>query len=322
VTETSAPAGRPLAELRSEAEGGNLAAGLDLGVRLLSGEGSPEEGASLVESAFEAGLAEAGTTMATLEAMGAGRPQDWSKAFDWLQRAALAGSASARAQLAMLGPEAADRPFDIAALTAPPPKRPVSERPRIRVLENFASAAECDWLIALAKDRLNPAWVWDPATGEGRPDSNRTNRALDLRLGQMDVVVQVVRARIAAASNLPLPVFEPAQIMRYAVGEEFRPHHDFLDPAFAGHGPQLARFGQRIATFLIYLNDDFEGGETVFPKAGFRYRGRRGDALLFANVDAATRAPDPLTLHAGLPPTRGEKWIFSQWIRDRSPGPA
>jgi hypothetical protein len=43
--------------------------------------------------------------------------------------------------------------------------------------------------------------------------------------------------------------------------------------------------------------------------------------LLFANVDAATRAPDPLTLHAGLPPTRGEKWIFSQWIRDRSPGP-
>jgi predicted 2-oxoglutarate/Fe(II)-dependent dioxygenase YbiX len=137
----------------------------------------------------------------------------------------------------------------------------------------------------------------------------------------MDVVVQVVRARIAAASNLPLPVFEPAQIMRYAVGEEFRPHHDFIDPAHAGHGPQLARFGQRIATFLIYLNDDFEGGETTFPRAGFSHRGRKGDALLFANVDAATRAPDPLTLHAGRPPTRGEKWIFSQWIRDRSPGP-
>lgn len=138
----------------------------------------------------------------------------------------------------------------------------------------------------------------------------------------MDVVVQALRARIAEASNLPPPVLESPQIMRYSVGEEFRPHHDFLDPALAGHGPQLARFGQRIATFLIYLNDDFEGGETVFPKTGFRYRGRRGDALLFANVDAATRAPDPLALHAGLPPTRGEKWIFSQWIRDRSPGPA
>jgi hypothetical protein len=312
----------PLAGLRARSEAGDLQARLDLGIRLLSGEGSAEEGASLIAAAFDGGLAEAGTTLATMEAMGAGRPQDWPKAFDWLQRAAAAGSANARAQLGMLGADSADSPFDIAALTAPPPKRPVSERPRIRVVEGFASPQECDWLIALARDRLNPAWVWDPATGEGRPDPNRTNRALDLRLGQMDVVVQVVRARIAAASNLPLPVFEPAQIMRYQVGEEFRPHHDFLDPAHGGHGPQLARFGQRIATFLIYLNDDFEGGETVFPKTGFRYRGRRGDALLFANVDAATRAPDPLTLHAGLAPTRGEKWIFSQWIRDRSPGPA
>ena len=312
------PADMPLPELRARTEAGDLQARLDLGVRLLSGDGSADEGSSLILSAFEGGLAEAGTMMATVEAMGAGRPQDWSKAFDWLRRAAGAGSESARSQLAMLG---ADRPIDVARLTAPPPKRPMSERPRIRVIEGFASGAECDWLIALAKDRLNPAWVWDPATGEGRPDPNRTNRALDLRLAQMDVVVQLIRARIAVATNLPLPVFEPAQIMRYRVGEEFRPHHDFLDPAHGGHGPQLARFGQRIATFLIYLNDDFDGGETVFPKAGFRYRGRRGDALLFANVDAATRAPDPLTLHAGMPPTRGEKWIFSQWIRDRSPGP-
>lgn len=311
---------RPLAELRVQADHGDLQARLDLGLRLLSGEGSPDEGAAQIVSAFEDGLAEAGAAMATVEAMGAGRPQDWTKAVDWLRRAASAGCGGAQAQLEAL--DAGAGPLDVAALTAAPPKRPVSERPRIRILEGFASPAECDWLIELAKDRLNPAWVWDPATGEGRPDPNRTNRALDLRLGRMDVVVQVVRARIAAATNLPLPVFEPAQIMRYGVGEEFRPHHDFLDPAHAGHRPQLARFGQRIATFLIYLNDDFEGGETIFPKTGFRYRGRRGDALLFANVDAATGAPDPLTLHAGLPPTRGEKWIFSQWIRDRSPGPA
>jgi hypothetical protein len=305
----------PLAELRDRAEH-DLGARVDLGVRLLSGEGSDEEGADLIVSAFEAGHADAATTLATIEAMGAGRPQSWAKAIDWLERAAAAGSGSAQAQLAVLG-----SPVDIARLSTPPPKRSVSEQPRIRVFEGFASAAECDWLIALARDRLNPAWVWDPATGDGRPDPNRTNRALDLRLGQMDVVVQVIRARIAAASNLPLPVFESPQIMRYRVGEEFRPHFDFLDPAHGGHGPQLERFGQRIATFLIYLNDDFEGGETVFPRAGFSHRGRKGDALLFANVDAATRAPDPLTLHAGQPPTRGEKWIFSQWIRDRSPAP-
>jgi predicted 2-oxoglutarate/Fe(II)-dependent dioxygenase YbiX len=132
--------------------------------------------------------------------------------------------------------------------------------------------------------------------------------------------VAAIRARISAATNIPVPVFEPPQVMHYHVGEEFRPHYDFLDPTEPGHRAELTAFGQRIATFLIYLNDDYEGGETAFPRAGLSHRGRRGDALLFANVDAATRAPDPLTLHAGMPPTRGEKWIFSQWIRDRSPG--
>ena len=85
-----------------------------------------------------------------------------------------------------------------------------------------------------------------------------------------------------------------------------------------GTAADLARRGQRIATFLIYLNDDFEGGETQFPKAGIAHRGSTGDALFFANI-TPEGAPDPLTLHAGTPPTKGEKWIFSQWIRDRSP---
>ena len=68
----------------------------------------------------------------------------------------------------------------------------------------------------------------------------------------------------------------------------------------------------------MYLNDDYEGGETEFPAIGLRYRGRRGDALLFANVDIVGN-PDRRSIHAGLPPTRGEKWLLSQWIRNRTP---
>lgn len=260
--------------------------------------------------------------------MGAARPQSWERALDYLELAARRGSRRAQAQLQILGRAEPGADWgrlragvDLPALTAAPPRRPVSERPRIRVIEGFASPAECDWVTAIPKGRLNPAWVWDPQTGENRLDSSRTNRGFDLGAADMDVVVQVLRARISAASNLPLPVFEPAQIMHYRPGEEFRPHHDFLDPRQAGDRAQIERLGQRIATFLLYLNDDYEGGETEFLKTGFRYRGRKGDALLFANVDSA-RAPDPLTTHAGRPPTRGEKWILSQWIRDRSPGPA
>ena len=79
---------------------------------------------------------------------------------------------------------------------------------------------------------------------------------------------------------------------------------------------QELRRGQRIVTFLLYLNEGFAGGETDFPDAGLRFKGKTGDAIFWANVDALGQ-PEPLTRHAGLPPTSGEKWILSQWIRGR-----
>jgi prolyl 4-hydroxylase len=79
---------------------------------------------------------------------------------------------------------------------------------------------------------------------------------------------------------------------------------------------ELAVLGQRIVTCLVYLNDGFEGGETEFPAIDWRYRGKPGDSLIFNNV-TPQGLPDMASLHAGLPPTRGEKWVLSQWVRDR-----
>jgi hypothetical protein len=133
----------------------------------------------------------------------------------------------------------------------------------------------------------------------------------------MDVVVEAIRARISSATRLPLPLFEPSQVLHYAPGQQFRAHHDYFEPENPGHSEQLKR-GQRIATFLIYLNDGYTGGETAFPRAQLSFRGNVGDALFIANVERSGQ-PDPLTLHAGTPPTSGEKWIFSQWILDKVP---
>jgi hypothetical protein len=79
----------------------------------------------------------------------------------------------------------------------------------------------------------------------------------------------------------------------------------------------IAKRGQRFMTVLIYLNEGYESGETEFPLIGVRYKGRKGGALHFRNLDPAG-APDRQTLHAGLAPTKGEKWLLSQWIRDRA----
>ena len=256
--------------------------------------------------------AEAIAFEATLEAVGAGRPQNWTKALALLRSAAEQGSSSARSQLHVLQLDGDAGAGEVQALLAHPPVVRLSEEPRIRSIGGFASPGECAWLKQRGK--LTAARVFDPATGQPTTDPRRNNSTAELELQDLDVVTQVIRARIAAATQLPLPVFEPPQVMRYSPGEEFRPHYDWLDTGTAEAG----QAGQRIATFLIYLNEDFEDGETDFPRVGLRHRGRTGDAMFFANIDRAG-AVDPLTLHAGRPPRGGDKWIFSQWIRDRSP---
>jgi len=107
---------------------------------------------------------------------------------------------------------------------------------------------------------------------------------------------------------------EGSTVLHYGAGEEFFPHYDFLDTANPGYARQVAQFGQRVLTFLIYLNADFDGGETEFPMLGWKFKGKQGDAVFFHNV-LPNMQPDRKTLHAGLAPTRGEKWLFSQWVR-------
>jgi prolyl 4-hydroxylase len=273
---------------------------------------SPEEIARLRRQA-EAGEADAVAFTAVLAGMGIGEPQSWTQAQARLVRAAELGSAAARGQLAALA-EAGD----LAAWTAPQPERERLLRdPRITAVRGFLTPAICAWLIGRAHGRASPALVYDPASGGPRRESARSNSAFEFQFADLDLVAVAARARIAAVVGVPPGALEPMQVLHYAPGQTFERHHDFLDVAVPGYAAEVARSGQRIATFLTYLNADYDGGETDFPLLGLSFKGAPGDALMFANVDPAG-APDRRTLHAGLPPSAGEKWLLSQWIRDRA----
>ena len=122
---------------------------------------------------------------------------------------------------------------------------------------------------------------------------------------------------MAVACGVSERTLEGPTILHYAPGEQIQNHFDFVDPKSTNdYAGEIARNGQRVITFLIYLNDGYEGGETAFPKLGFMHQGARGEALYFINA-LPDLSPDMRTLHAGRPTTRGEKWIVSQFIRSR-----
>lgn len=327
-----------LQRLETAATGGSAAAMTELGLLLLgrgAGAARQAEAVDWLHKAAAQDDAQACAQLAVLAGAGVYLAQDWAVALDGLQRAAELGWAPAQAELTLLaaGPGAAvvtTQPYagtrwrklragvDVCEWTTAPPRRALAEGPRLRCFEGFVGAAVCDWLIERARPRLARARTYDHHDGAGRLDPGRTNLEADFHIGQTDLLLCLLRARIASASGLPTQVMELTKVLRYGVGEHFAPHFDFIDPAQPGLRPEIEARGQRLATLLVYLNDDHAGGETEFPLLELRHRGRRGDALMFANVDL-DGLPERRSLHAGLPPTRGEKWLLSQWIRDRVP---
>lgn len=284
-----------------------------LAISLLQNEPlNPEQGVAMIKAAAAGGDSQAQSICAGLAAQDDALDGHWSIALRYLSAAAEGGIASAQQELAIVG-------ADFPSLLAPKPFEFASHDPRILVSRGFASVLECDWLVEAARPRTVPGQIYHPQTGKGFEARNvRNNSAAAFGILEMGVLLCAMRSRLRASIALGGHDFEPLMVLHYEAGQQFAPHFDFIDPEQPGLREDIAEKGQRVATLLIYLNDDFTGGQTAFATLGYSFKGEKGDALMFWNTDEQGR-PDRRMLHAGMPPLSGEKWLLSQWIRRRDP---
>ncbi len=324
-------------ELARGVRAGDVPSTRALGLRLLSGNAAPlmpDEGLRFIGDALAAGDAQAAARAAGILALGVNRPPDVPLGLHWLARSAEAGWAPARVHLLALCDDrelarhqaALDRPdwqrlaaaVDVAGWRKPPRGELLSADPVVRRIDALLRPEVCAALIPGALHRLQPARVYDPVGRRDIIDPHRSNTQATFDVAAIELILALVQTRIAVACQVDPRQLEPVAILHYNPGEQIADHYDFVDPdRTPDYAAELQRNGQRIATFLIYLNDDYDGGETEFPRLAIRHRGRCGDALVFVNATAEL-SPDRRTLHAGRPPTRGEKWIVSQFIRSRA----
>ena len=179
----------------------------------------------------------------------------------------------------------------------------ISADPYIALYPRLFSPAECKYLAMLAAPWLEEAMV----NVEGSDTHyERVRDADSSAISHLteDLVVQRINRCIATATRTNPEWGEPLNVLRYKPGQQFKPHHD-------GRGSEGAI---RIMTALVWLNEQFDGGETDFPSLNIRVRGGVGDMLVFRNVDKYGSEDDRL-IHAGLPVTQGVKWMASRWIR-------
>ena len=185
-------------------------------------------------------------------------------------------------------------------------------QPRVVVFSGFLSDEECDSLVAAARTRMARSLTVETETGGEAVNADRTSSGMFFRRAESELVARI-ETRIARLLHWPLENGEGLQVLHYAPGAEYKPHHDYFDPSQPGTASILKRGGQRVGTLVMYLNDPERGGGTTFPDVGLEVMPHRGHAVFFA-YDSPH--PSSQTLHGGAPVLAGEKWVATKWLRE------
>lgn len=225
--------------------------------------------------------------------------------------------------------------------SAPEPEaEELSANPRVVRFTKLLTNDECDQLIDLGTPRLQRSEMGSfehaPTSDADAPAIQRTSSSIlfDRHTDADEPLLHHLRARLAHLAGQPLSLAEPLQLTRYSPGDFYGLHLDASDEV------------PRVATVLVYLSDDVEGGETCFPRIGtagrmrplaklaaagmlaselakgsqycesdravLRVSPRKGDGLLFFPfVDGA---PDHDAVHGGCAVRRGVKWVAQLWF--------
>ena len=291
--------------LKTAEQAGDALAARELAVWYLTGQLVRRDLAAsraLFERAAMLGDGPSAEVTRAFVAGGVGAPADWPRAVRLLEEAS-PRDPDAATQLQLI------QAMDLGSSGEPAPEcasEALCAAPEVRRFPGLFTPAECAYLIDVAAPLLQPSVVVDPQTGQQVPNPVRTSSAVGFPFTDENPAIHALNKRLAAASGTDVRSGEPLQVLHYAPGERYHEHSDAL--------PDIAPDQQRVLTFLVYLNEDYEGGETNFPLAGLTFRGRAGDGLLFRNASPDGR-PDEQAIHAGLPVTAGVKHLASRWIR-------
>jgi prolyl 4-hydroxylase len=178
-----------------------------------------------------------------------------------------------------------------------------AKTPTIAAIDGVVTPEECLSVIAHSREKLERSVV---ATDDGLvTDKNRTSHGTWVPHSDFSEITQ----RISDIAAIPLERAEQINVLRYQKGQEYKPHYDGLS------GKHLENGGQRLLTAMVYLNNAVGGG-TAFPKLNLLIGSIGGRLLMFGNVDDNNQ-PHELSLHQGLPPHEGEKWVMTLWFREK-----
>ena len=190
--------------------------------------------------------------------------------------------------------------------------------PTIVEIDDFLSTDEIQELLDLGSKNLKPSQMISSDKDYTDTTTRRSNSAFFNEDYNNHKLIKTIKKRAAVYTKLPEGNAEDLQLLQYEKNGMFLPHHDyFKNPGNLTYENNMKRGGQRVYTFFIYLNDDFEGGETEFPLIKKKFKPKKGKALFWKNLDDRGN-PNPLTKHGGNVVTSGMKYACNLWIKEKT----
>lgn len=179
---------------------------------------------------------------------------------------------------------------------------------QLYIYQGFLSEKDCQILVRKIDKDAVPSTLYKGTEQAGFRTS------YSCHLNRWDPDVSRIEARMAQVLGIDNSYAETMQGQRYAVGQEFKAHHDFFHMSQSYWEQEGPAGGQRTWTAMIFLDEPAEGGATEFPHVQIGIRPQTGTMAIWNNMK-----PDGTlnykSLHTGTPVKSGVKHIITKWYR-------
>jgi len=184
----------------------------------------------------------------------------------------------------------------------------------IHTYKNFLTPEECNKIIDIAKPLLTNTTVMG-SEYDSRGDKYRIADGVFIYPNEYTIIDEI-KKRVSEISKYPIENQEAFHVICYPPGGYYVAHHDFFHPANDElYTKEIKRGGQRVETWLLYLNDYFEGGETRFPREHEVIVPETGMIINWNNL-LEHGGLNYDSLHTGEPVISGQKWVATIWVRE------
>jgi prolyl 4-hydroxylase len=181
----------------------------------------------------------------------------------------------------------------------------------IFTIPNFLTDEECNYLCDYIETNNFPSSVAGSGNKKSTYDSGRTSSTSTIP--DSDPIFETVNNKMYTELGIDASYSETTQGQIYQEGQHFNHHNDYFDgDAYVNH---CLSSGQRTWTFMIYLNDVEEGGDTEFRNLDLKIKPIKGTAVAWKNSNG-TGTENPASHHCGTHVTKGKKIIITKWFRE------